>query len=77
MINASLLVLLAFATLVQMSMLATMPRDIAGVFLKGLDVTKGSVEIGLDNSTMSRGSDNRSAHDQSIDYGLNGGGYLR
>ena len=38
--------------------------------VKGLDISKGSVEVGLDNSIMSSGSDNRSAHDQSIDYGV-------
>jgi protease PrsW len=35
-ISAALLVLLACATLVQLSVLASMPRDIAGVFLKAL-----------------------------------------
>ena len=35
-ISAALLVLLAFATLVQLSVLASMPQDIAGVFLKAL-----------------------------------------
>jgi hypothetical protein len=37
---------------------------------KGLDIAKGSIEMGLDNSIMSNNSGNRSAHDQSIDYGL-------
>ena len=38
--------------------------------VKNLDIANGSVEIGLDNSIMSGGSGNRSAHDQSIDYGV-------
>ena len=40
--------------------------------VKNLDITQGSLEIGFDNSAMSRPSpsQNRSAHDQSIDYGL-------
>ena len=35
-ISAALLVLLAFATLIQLSVLASMPPDVAGVFLKAL-----------------------------------------
>ena len=40
--------------------------------VKNLDITQGSFEIGFDNSIMSRPSpaQNRSAQDQSIDYGL-------
>jgi protease PrsW len=36
LISAALLALLAFATLIQLSVLASMPPDIAGVFLKAL-----------------------------------------
>lgn len=40
--------------------------------VKNLDITQGSLEIGLDNSFMSGPlpSQNRSAHDQSIDWGV-------
>ena len=40
--------------------------------VKNLDITQGSLEIGFDNSAMLRPSpsQNRSAHDQSIHYGL-------
>ena len=40
--------------------------------VKNLDITQGSLEIGLDNSIMSGPlpSQNRSAHDQSIDWGV-------
>lgn len=44
--------------------------------VKQPDVTQGSLELGLDNTwhrgvPRDRGSDiNRSAHDQSLDYGL-------
>ena len=40
--------------------------------VKNLDITQGSLEIGFDNSAMSRPSpsQNRSAHDQGIHYGM-------
>jgi len=41
--------------------------------VKQLDVTQGALELGLDNTVqggIKRRDDNRSAHDQSLDYGV-------
>jgi hypothetical protein len=41
--------------------------------VKQLDVTQGALELGLDNTlqgAIKRREDNRSAHDQSLDYGV-------
>ena len=41
--------------------------------VKGLDVTQGSLELGLDNTQhtgITRRDDNRSVHEQSLDYGV-------
>jgi len=41
--------------------------------VKQLDVTQGALELGLDNTLqggIKRREDNRSAHDQSLDYGV-------
>jgi hypothetical protein len=62
-----------WAILVAMAASGFVAEGAAQTFdVKNLDITQGSIEIGSDNSIIARPSpsQNRSVHDQSVDYGV-------
>jgi len=57
----------------QVMLLSASPAWAQTFDVKQLDVTQGALELGLDNTLqggVTRREDNRSAHDQSLDYGV-------
>ena len=56
------------------AMLFSLPAVAQTFDVKQLDIQKGSLELGLDNTVQAglprNGDANRSAHDQSLDYGV-------
>jgi len=57
----------------QVMLLSASPAWAQTFDVKQLDVTQGALELGLDNTLqggVTRRDDNRSAHDQSLDYGV-------
>jgi len=65
--------IIAGCVVLQVLLLSASPAWAQTFDVKQLDVTQGALELGLDNTLqggVTRREDNRSAHDQSLDYGV-------